>query len=528
MNLAGIVDAHPADAPALVTAAGEVTSYRDLRAGVAAMQARLAKAGVGVDDRVAIACPNQCGFVVAYLAVLRIGGVAVPLNPASPPAELGRQLGQVDVAAAIADQKRRLALDAIAPALGVPVLEAEPEDAELGAAEEEVPAPAMAVRQPSDLAALLFTSGTADAPRPAMLTHGNLLANLDQVQRHPGRAVEATDRILAVVPLSHIFGLNAVLGTALYAGASLLLVDRVDPAELLRLIGQFGVTVLVGTPTLYAALSARLAAYAQALDAASDAASALASSAAAAAPSAHAIAGHPLPAVRWAFCGAAPLSSEVAGNWARQSGLPLRQGYGLTEASPVVTASVMDEPPRPGSIGVPVPDVEIRLVDEDGDVALAGDPGEIWVRGPNVFPGYWHDPEATAIALTDGWLRTGDIAVVADDGQLSIVDRAKDLIIVSGFNVYPAEVEDTLSDHPAVAEVAVVGEADAYRGETVHAFVVPAAASGDRQGAVAAPELIAWCATRLARYKCPTEITIVPSLPRALGGKVLRRSLRTP
>ncbi len=356
-------------------------------------------------------------------------------------------------------------------------------------------------RQPDDLAALLFTAGTAGSPRAAMLTHGNLLANLDQVQRHPGRALVAGDRVLGVLPLCHIFGLNAVLGGALHVGGRVVLMDRFDTVRTLDVIARHQVTIVVGAPTLFAALAG----------------------APAAAQRPGGDVPNPMASVRFAFSGAAPLSVEVAEAWETRFGLPLRQGYGLTEAAPVVTTSVMDRPARPTSIGVPIPGVEVQLVDEDGEEALAGDPGEIWVRGPNVFPGYWRDPDATAAALTeDGWLRTGDIAVVGDDGELAIVDRAKDLIIVSGFNVYPAEVEEVLAEHPGVAEVAVVGDVDRYRGELVHAFVVPKVA-GD---APRVADLNDWCRARLARYKCPSEITFVPTLPHGLAGKLLRRSLR--
>lgn len=329
-----------------------------------------------------------------------------------------------------------------------------------------------------------------------MLSHGNLLANLDQVQRHPGRAVQPDDCVLGVLPLFHIFGLNVVLGGALFVGARLLLLDRFDPVATLELSDRHQVTVMVGTPTLYAALVAAAAAGGSQPN---------------------------LPSLRLASSGAAPLPGGVAEAWQHRFGLPLRQGYGLTEASPVVTNSVMDEPARSASIGVAIPGVEIRLVDDDGEEALAGDPGEIWVRGPNVFLGYWHDDKATAAALTaDGWLRTGDIAVVSDDGECSIVDRSKDLIIVSGFNVFPAEVEDTLVQHPAVIDVAVIGRVDPYRGEAVHAFVV----LDDAVGPATAADLKSWCGQRLVRYKCPTEITFVPSLPHGLGGKLLRRALR--
>ena len=199
----------------------------------------------------------------------------------------------------------------------------------------------------------------------------------------------------------------------------------------------------------------------------------------------------------------------------------LREGYGLTEAGPVVTSSTGIEP-KIGSIGVPIHGVEVRLVDPDGDDVLAGDAGEIWVRGPNVFQGYWEEPEATAKALTeDGWLRTGDIAVADDDGYLFIVDRAKDLIIVSGFNVYPAEVEDVINDLPGVAEVAVVGVPHPHSGEAVKAYVVL-----DRGVEIDEGQVVQWCEQHLARYKCPSKVLFVDELPRGMAGKILRRVLR--
>jgi long-chain acyl-CoA synthetase len=202
-------------------------------------------------------------------------------------------------------------------------------------------------------------------------------------------------------------------------------------------------------------------------------------------------------------------------------GVDVHEGYGLTEASPVVTTSAVATTPRPGSIGPPLPGVEVRLVDVDGSDVLAGDPGVIWARGANVFPGYWGDVEATARVLTDdGWLRTGDIAVTDDDGWLTLVDRAKDLVIVSGFNVYPAEVEEVLLAHPDVADAVVVGEPHPRTGETVVAFVVPEPGHDiDRR------DLMRFAQQRVARYKLPTRVDVVDEVPRTFGGKVARRVL---
>jgi long-chain acyl-CoA synthetase len=294
-----------------------------------------------------------------------------------------------------------------------------------------------------------------------------------------------------VLPLFHIFGLNVVLGLSLFAGSRVVLIERFDPSSVIESIVQHGVTILPGAPAMWTAWSAA--------DIPSDA----------------------FATVRIAASGAAKLSLEVAAKIEQRFGVTISEGYGLTEASPVVTTAA-GRASKPGSIGGPLPGVRVRLVDADGDDVLIGDAGELWVSGPNVFAGYWNDPAATANALTpDGWLRTGDIAVVDDDGSVFLVDRAKDLIIVSGFNVYPAEVEDVLLEHPAVAACAVVGVTHPYSGEAVKAYVVlgPGAA-------VEEDDLIAFCADHLARYKCPEKVAFVDELPVGLGGKVLRRELR--
>jgi long-chain acyl-CoA synthetase len=347
-------------------------------------------------------------------------------------------------------------------------------------------------RDPDDLAVLIFTAGTGGAPKAAMLSHGNLLANLEQMQAHPGRALTPADVSLGVLPMFHIFGLNVLFGLSLYAGASVVLVERFDPASALDSIRDHGITLVAGAPPMFQSWV-----------------------------NIEGVDPTDMATVRLAVSGAAPLPPEVGVAFETRYGRPIFQGYGLTEASPTVTSSVVGGLAKAASIGLPLPGVEVRLVDEEGEDALLGDAGEIWVRGPNVFAGYWNDREATARALTaDGWLRTGDVAVADDDGYLYIVDRAKDLIIVSGFNVYPAEVEEAILDHPGVAAVAVVGVAHPHTGETVKAFVVQAPGHHLEED-----QVIEFCAGRLARYKCPTKVTFLPELPMGLGGKLLRREL---
>lgn len=497
MNLAAIIDPHPDDAVALVSR-GHTTTYGELRAQVAALRGGLVGLGLEPGDRVAIACGNNWYFVVSYLATLGAGMVAVPLNPSAPPPELEHELASTGtralvVAAAAAhavaaiDRGSVPELEHLIASTGVELDDAVRLDDLLGAD----PAPEVD-RADDDLAVLMFTSGTAGAPRAAMLTHGNLLANLDQVQAVGGRRQVADDVVFGVLPMFHIFGLNVMLGLTLKTGSSVVLIERFDPSSGLDTIVDHAVTVVSGAPTMWSAWASL-----PGVD-----------------PDAFAT-------VRIAVSGAAKLPVEVAQQIEDRFGLHLEEGYGLTETSPVVTSASGVGAPL-GSIGVPVPGLQVRLVDTEGDDVLVGDAGEIWVRGPNVFAGYWHDPDATAAALTpDGWLRTGDIAVVDDDGFLFLVDRAKDLIIVSGFNVFPAEVEDVLIEHPAVEAVAVVGVPHPYSGEAVKAYVVLEPGHSAEED-----DIVAYCAEHLARYKCPSKVMFVEEIPHGLTGKVLRRALR--
>lgn len=503
MNLAAVLTraaASSPDAPALWWR-DEVTSHGQLAEEAARLAGGLRSLGVAPGDRVAIACANTPVFVVTYLAALHAGAVAVPVNPLSAPEELARELGGTGVAVAVLDAVSLPAFDAVRAAGALeavtPVVAGLAEPAGAHSWEEHLGAEPMAMveRADDDLAVLAHTSGTSGPSRAAMLTHRNLAANLEQSSRHPTMHVEPGDRVLAVLPFFHVFGLNVVLGTALAAGAELIVVERFEPVEALELVARLAVTVVPGVPPMFAAWTALPDATPGALA-----------------------------SVRLAVSGAAPLPSEVQRAFLERFGVTLHQGYGLTEASPVVTTTPAGIPPREGSIGVPVPGVEVRLVDRDGADALVGDPGEIWVRGDNVFVGYLDDREATARVLTpDGWLRTGDVAVADDDGVLSIVDRSKDLVIVSGFNVYPMEVEEVLTRHPLVREAAVVGVPDAHTGEAVRAFVVL-----EPGGSLDQDELMAFCGQYLARYKCPTRVDVVEQLPRGLAGKLLRRELGPP
>jgi long-chain acyl-CoA synthetase len=487
MNLATLIEDHAADRPALICD-GTVTTYGELRDQVARIRGALLAREVAPGDRVALVADNNWSFVAGYLATLGIGAVAVPLNPQSPVPELERELAVVDAGLVLVGPDAGQAAAAGDAASSLQRCQGHVRVVDLLDGE---PAP-LIEREADDLAVLLFTSGTVGKPRPAMLSHGNLLSNIEQILANPDRPPDIDEVALGVLPLFHVFGLNALLGLTLHVGGTLVLVERFEARATLDLVAEHGVAVLSGVPTMWAA-------WVDVPDLPPDA----------------------LSTVRLGVSGAAALDPAVRRAVRERFGIDIIEGYGLTEASPAVTSGLGCAAPD-GSIGVPLPGVSVRLVEASGEDALVGDPGEIWVKGPNVFGGYWHDPEATEAALTpDGWLRTGDMAVVDDEGYLSLVDRAKDLIIVSGFNVYPGEVEEVLALHPSVEAAAVVPEPHPHSGEAVKAFVVREPGAD-----VDEAELIVHAGRHLARYKCPSRVVFVDDLPLTVTGKVVRRALR--
>ena len=495
MNLAEIIDGHEGERVAIISR-NRTTTYAELADMVARARGGFLANGITEGDRVAIVCSNGVPFVVAYLALLGIGAAAVPLNPTSPASELAHQVATVGAVAAVVDRTGsapwrdvdRASIPSLRTVIAADTARI-PGAVDAASILAAAPAPMVDVA-PDQLAALLFTSGTAGAPRAAMLTHGSLRANLDQA-RSGRQHVSPGDVAYGVIPLYHVYGLNVVLGQTLLSGATLLLVQRFDPATAIESIRQRGVTVLFGAPSMWVPFS-------QFEEAPADS----------------------FATIRLAYSGAAKLPVTVAETMERRFGLVVSEGYGLTEASPVVTSSA-GLTTHHGSVGAVLDGIDLRIVDDAGDDVLVGDAGELWVRGPNVFAGYLDDPEATNRVLTpDGWLRTGDIGYCDDDGFVYLVDRAKDLIIVSGFNVFPAEVEDVLLGHPGVAEAGVIGVPHPHTGEAVKAFVVPAEGED-----IDEETLIDYTRDHLARYKCPSKIVIVDELPRNAAGKLLRRSL---
>lgn len=501
MNLAHLIDDHPADAVALISGDQRLT-YGELREQVAAVRGGLAAQGIGAGDRVVIAAINDTPFVVMYLATIGLGAVAIPVNPLSPPPELLRELVMVEPAAVVLDEIScpvwsMVPADQIPSSIRVVITSdraladrcgiADAVDVATLRAGDAVPITEV---DAAEIAAMLFTSGTAGSPRAAMLSHGNLRSNIDQSLSSPEHT-EASDVVYGVLPLFHIFGLNVGLGVTLAAGATLVLATRFDMAEALSLIADHGVTIVPGAPPVWVAFAES--------DAPADA----------------------FAGVRTAVSGASRLPVSVAERIEERFGITIAEGYGLTETAPVVTSSwAAGERPRYGSVGRSIPGVEIRLVNDAGEDVPVGDAGEILIKGPNVFVGYFRDPETTERVLADGWLHTGDVGMVDEDGWLYLVDRAKDLIIVSGFNVYPAEVEEVLNLHPDVSESGVIGLVDDLDNEAIRAYVVPAAGASP-----SADALIEFASQHLARYKCPQSVVFVEQLPRNLSGKLVRRHL---
>ncbi|TAL13538.1 MAG: AMP-dependent synthetase [Frankiales bacterium] len=474
---------------------GSRTSWAEVDAAVDAAAAGLLALGLAPGDRVGVQLGNTPDFPVAYFGVLRAGLVAVPLNPGYTADELAHVLG--DSAARCLVTARSTAETALAVVGQLASLEhvvVTGGDAPAGSlAWDDVLArdggPVESTGAAEDLAVVIYTSGTSGRPKGAMLPHRALLANLEQGRRIDPPVITTDDVVLLVLPLFHIYGLNAALGAVAREAATGVLVERFDPVETLAEIRKEGITSLVGAPPMYVAWSM--------LPDVGDAFS----------------------TVRVALSGAAPLPGAVLHRVLDMTGHHVFEGYGLTETAPVLTSTLMSEVAKPFSIGRAIPGVELRLVDESGAPVEDGDPGEIVVRGPNVFLGYW--PDATEGPDEDGWFATGDVAYLDHEGDLFLVDRRKELVLVSGFNVYPREVEDVLDAHPDVAESAVIGIPHPYTGESVKALVVL------REGArTTADDLIAHCAKSLARFKCPTSVEFVSELPRGATGKVAKGRLR--
>jgi len=484
LTLSTLIDNHPDDTIALIEGS-QSTTYGELRSRVARTRAGLVTAGLARGDRVAVVATNTASTAVSVLAVTSAGMVAVLLDPTSPSAEIRSQAAAVGTSFVLTgrvgdtDLLARVATPAGSEVEGVDPL-------------PDGPAVDAATVDRDQLAVMLFTSGTAGAPKAAMLSHHNLTSNQLAIIDTFGSGLKAGSVVLATIPVAHMYGFNISLLSTLRVGGTVVFADHFDPQSCVELIATHGVDRFAGVPPMWRAL----------LDSP----------------------GIPDDAFRDVdriSSGAAALHPALWAEFKERFDVELQEGYGLTETSPTVTSHI-GIPIRPGTVGKPAPGVEVVVVDDYGNSVPYDDAGEIKVRGPGVFLGYWDNDEATKAVLDDdGWLSTRDIGVLSEDGYLALVDRAKDLIIVSGFNVYPFEVETVLVQHPNVHQTVVIGRDDERRGERVVAYItVP-----DGVDPPELDELVDFCRERLARYKCPTELHVVDELPIATSGKTVRRKL---
>ena len=484
--------------------------FERLQALVEKMAGSLAASGVGKGDRVALMLPNCPQYVIGFFATIRLGAIVTQLNPMYVEREIEYILADSGAETMVVYKDMYPRVRNVLPQTNlknviVVDFAGEPEGLEPGhrsfgdfLAADAPPAPEVPIDPAGDVAALQYTGGTTGVSKGAMLTHRNLVANvqqaLDMFIDDPA-AFSNNQKIMGILPMFHIFGLTCVMLFGIRQGLDQLLLPKFDPGEVMDLVKVNRPVMFSGVPTMYMALDAGGADLME----------------------------YGFGNVRTFNSGGSALPVPLKHSFEEKTGRPVFEGYGLSEASPVTHFN----PPfsgeaREGSIGVPVPSTDARVVDvETGEREMpVGEPGELVIKGPQVMKGYLNMPVETADTLRDGWLYTGDMARMDEDGYFYIVDRKKDMILASGYNVYPREIEEVLFEHPDVSEAVAVGVPDEYRGESVKAYVVRRAGS-----TVTETEILAFCLERLAPYKAPKELEFRRELPKSAVGKLLRRVL---
>ncbi len=508
-----IAASHYGERPATAFLGAQLT-YNDIKAQAEKLATALARLGIQKGDRVGVMLPNCPQYVISFFAIVRLGAIVANVNPIYTPRE-------VEVVAKDSGMRMIITLDVLSHiSLGIKAntsieqiittsvqaygqdqrhAPAAPEGtlsfSALLAGVEKPELPSVEINAEEDVAALVYTGGTTGTPKGAMLTHYNLFA--PAVQCHVWSQEYTTrghEKFLLVIPYFHVYGLVVGLVYGTFAGALQILIPKYDVNMLLAAINTYEPSFFPGVPTLFISLLN------------------------------HPEAAHSkLGAIRRLNSGSAPCPVEVIERIEAISSAALFEGWGMTETSALGTSTAMFAKRKPGSIGLPVPNTELKIVDfETGTTEVPlGETGELCIRGPQIMKGYWNKPAETADVLRDGWLYTGDVARMDEDGYFYIVQRKKDMILVSGYNVYPNEIEDVLFMHAAVKECAVIGVPDQYRGEAVKAFIVL------KDGTpVTVEEIQDFCRERLAKYKLPTHIEFMEALPKSAVGKVLRRELR--
>jgi long-chain acyl-CoA synthetase len=458
-------------------------TYRDLDAACSTLAGRLARLGLGPGDRIGLHLPNCAEFVLVYYAAQKLGVVPLSLNVTYAADEIAYIVGDatpkaIVTAAAIAGT--------LPPRDRMPSVRHVLHAGELACLDGAEPVRALA-RDRDETAAILYTSATTGRPKGVMLTHANIISNACATVRH--LRLTADDRGLCAVPMFHCFGQNFIMNALVVAGGRLVIHPRFVPDQFLDAVARHRITLFYGVPAMYIVFLSME----RTLDFAS---------------------------IRLFFSAAATLPTDVERRWYERYGRRITQGYGLTECSPFAAWN-HDVEVRPGSVGTPIEEVEMKVVDGEGREVDAGELGEILIKGPNVMKGYFGNPQATAEAIRNGWLHSGDIGYRDPDGYYFLVDRVKDMINVAGFKVFPREVEEVLFRHAAVKEAAVVGVPDPVRGEAVKAFVV--LQEGRR---VTPEELRKICHDAIASYKVPETIEFLDALPKNPTGKILKKELR--
>ncbi|MFN3477444.1 MAG: long-chain-fatty-acid--CoA ligase, partial [Candidatus Methylomirabilales bacterium] len=498
-------------------------SYRELDELTNRFAHALLQLGVKKGERVALMLPNIPQAVIGYYGVLKAGGVVVQVNPLLAERELTQQLQDAEAETILlldrffqkvqhAKEKaalRRIIVTGAQDFLPLPLRLLYPFKAgrERFRVEKRPPVydmrallkagrddpPAVPIR-PDDIALLQYTGGTTGTPKGVILTHRNLVVNALQCRAWFPELREGEEVLLGVLPFFHVYGLSICLNLGIMLASTIVLLPRFQAQEVLKAIKKYRVTLFPGVPAMYAAINHHPG-----------------------------VKGDDLRSVKLCVSGAGPLHPRIQERFEALTGGRLVEGYGLSEASPVTHCNPVSGKRKVGSIGVPLPDTDARIVDlETGEQEVPiGEVGELIVKGPQVMGGYWKNPEEEARTLRDGWLYTGDIGRMDEEGYFYIIDRKKDMILASGYNVYPRDVEEVLYQHPAVQETVVVGVPDSYRGENVKAYIVV------KQGAaLSEEEIISFCREKLAAYKVPRLIEFRSELPKTAVGKILRRTLR--
>jgi long-chain acyl-CoA synthetase len=468
-----------------------VLSWEALAGASAHAAGLLAEEGIEPGDRVGLMLPNIPQFPVLYYGILRAGGIVVPMNVLLKEREVAYYLKDSGAKVVLAWEGMFDAAEKGAAQAGAKAIKVDMEDfvQRLGAA---TPREEISDRGGDDTAVLLYTSGTTGSPKGAELTHDNLCSNAETSAGLYDGGPE--DVMLGALPLFHAFGQTCAMNVAVLTGACLSLIPRFDPDKALEIFERDKVTIFLGVPTMYGAML-----HSEHKDE------------------------HDTSALRLCVSGGAAMPVELLRGFEEAFGCDILEGYGLSETSPTASFNQLGQERKPGSIGTPVPGVEMKLLDEDGNEVPDGEVGEIVIKGPNVMKGYWNKDDATKEAIVDGWFHSGDLARKDEDGYFFIVDRKKELIVRGGYNVYPREIEEVLYEHPAVREAAVVGVPDDQMGEEVGAAI--ALKEGEE---VTEDEIKAFVKEQVAGYKYPRRIWFVDELPKGPTGKILKREIEAP